>query len=181
MKDLSELKSKLLMELKKSNAFDNVIDLIVQYYTNKLSVTDKEVAILLADSEKTVLSFAAPKYLIDAGLIPISSAEAIASTIFRTGNPVIDNWVHLKKHLSIFELIKTPKEEILPIWKIIGVRLAVENQGIGVIEISKRAEDQIDAGDDFIARDLQFLETTAKEIAPILYQVIPEDFKSKLS
>jgi len=181
MKDLTELKSKLLIEIKKPEPFQKVIGLIVQYYMNNLDVSEKEVALLLADKEQTVLSFAAPEYLINAGLIPITSEDAIASAIFRTGNSLIDNNVYLKKRMSIFELIKIPDKGVLPIWKLIAARLTVEDRGIGVIEISRRAQHRSEAGDDFTAADLRFLETTCQEIAPILRQVIPENFKSVLT
>jgi hypothetical protein len=70
---------------------------------------------------------------------------------------------------------------VVPIWKLIAARLTAQDEGIGVIEISRRAKNRSEAGKDFTQKELQFLETTSQEIAPILKQVIPKGFKSGLS
>jgi hypothetical protein len=180
MIELSELKAKLKGVSDKSDAFQKSIELIIDYYTKNLKVSREEVAILLTNKDKSMLSFAAPEYLVNAGMIPVNSTDAIASTIFRTGNPFIDNSFHLKKHLSIFELIKTPDEEILPIWKMIAVLIADKNEKYGVLEISIRAKDQFSIDRNFTAKDLQFLESTVAEITPYVKKALPEDFLGSL-
>lgn len=184
MKDLSELIGALAIEAAKENkdeAFKKVIQAIDLFYTENFFLDKYEVAIFLANKEKTVLSFASPEYLINSGMIPVSSTEAYMASIFRSGRGLIENNLQQQKHLSVFEIIRTPEGEIRPIWKMIGALIAVETDKIGVIEISRRAKKQEDAGEDFMESDLMFLENTMKKLAPYLKRVLPADFRGKVT
>ena len=70
---------------------------------------------------------------------------------------------------------------MLPIWKIMGVLIADGNDKLGVIEVSKRAQYESDAGRDFTIKDLQYLESSMKNLAPVLKKVFPQNFRGKLS
>jgi hypothetical protein len=142
MKDINELIAKLKIEISKGDrdsAFSAVIDEIEKFYKENFFLGEYEVAIFLTNQEKTVLSFACPKYLTNSGMIPVSSTDAIISSIFRTGRGIVENNLQQQKHLSIFEIIRTPEGEIRPIWKMIAALITVEEDKIGVIEISRRA------------------------------------------
>jgi hypothetical protein len=183
MKDINELVAKLKMEINKEDkeeAFETVIKEIEKYYKENLRLDDYEVAIFLADEEKTVLSFACPGYLVNAGMIPVSSTEAYSASIYRSGRSIIENNFQQQKHLGIFEIIRTPEGKILPIWKMIGAAIEVEKERVGVIEISRRAVSFEDAGEDFAEKDLLFLEKTAKILAPFIKKVMPENFRGKI-
>ena len=184
MKELSELIGTLAVEVAKENkeeAFRNVIREIEAFYTENFHLNDYEVAIFLTNDEKAVLSFACPQYLVNSGMIPISSTEAFSASIFRTGRGLLENNVQLHKHLSIFEIIRTPDDKIRPVWKMIGASIAVEDDKIGVIEISRRAVSQADAGEDFSETDLKFLANTITKLAPFIKKVLPRNFVGKVT
>ncbi len=184
MKDINELIAKLKIEISKGDretAFGAVIQEIEQFYKENFFLGDYEVAIFLTNQEKTVMSFACPKYLINAGMIPVSSTEAITSSIFRTGRGIVANSLQQQKHLSIFEIIRTPEGEMKPIWKMIAALIAVEDDKIGVIEISRRANKPEEADEDFSENDLLFLQKTIKILAPFIKKVMPENFRGKIT
>ncbi len=184
MRDINELIAKLRIEISKEDkeeSFNTLITDIESFYTDNFFLNPYEVGIFLTNEEKTVLSFACPSYLVNSGMIPVSSTEAFTDSIYRTGRGVIENSLHQQKHLSIFEVIRTPEGEILPIYKMMGALISVENEKIGVIEISRRSTNPMDQGEDFSDRDLQFLEKTIKILAPYLKRVIPDNFRGKIT
>jgi hypothetical protein len=184
MKDINELIAKLKIEISKGDretAFPAVIQEIEQFYKENFFLGEHEVAIFLANQEKTVLSFACPKYLVNSGMIPVSSTDASASGIFRTGRGIVENNFQQQKHLSIFEIIRTPEGQMKPIWKMIGALIAVEEDKIGVIEISRRASRPEDADEDFSENDLLFLQKTIKILAPFIKRVMPQNFRSTVT
>lgn len=185
MKDLSELIAQFRIdlenkELTKEERFKNIIEAISLFYSENLGVTTDEIAIFLTDHDKSVLSFACPPFLVNAGMIPVTSTEAIVSNVFRTGRSVIVNGFSQQKHLSVFEIIPTSNNEIAPIWKMIGSVITVNQEKIGVIEISKRGADITAVGEDFSQNDVQFLISTIEKLAPYIKATMPEDFKGKL-
>ncbi len=184
MKDLNELIGALAIEVAKEDkeeAFKNVIRKIEAFYTENFFLNEFEVAIFLTNDEKTVLSFACPEYLVNSGMIPVSSTEAYGATIYRTGRGVIENGLQQQKHLHIFEIIRTPDDTIKPVWKMIGALIAVEEEKVGVIEISRRGLNQGEAGEDFTESDLRFLENTIMKLAPYIKRVLPGNFRGKIT
>ncbi|MCP5101724.1 MAG: GAF domain-containing protein [bacterium] len=184
MKELNELIGALAVESAKENktkAFKTIIREIEAFYTENFFLGEYEVAIFLTNDEKTVLSFACPAYLVNSGMIPVSSTEAYTATIFRTGRGVIENNLQQQKHLGIFEIIRTPNDEIKPVWKMIGALIAVAEEKIGVIEISRRAVSQAEAAEDFSESDLMFLENTIAKLATFLQRVMPANFRGKIT
>lgn len=179
MKDVNELILKLKIELGKKNkeeGFSLAIDSIASFYMENYKLTKNEVAILLTNKEKTVLSFAHPPYLINSGMIPINLGEAIAARVYSSGRGFMDNNLQHQRHLFIFESIKTPENKIIPIWKMISAKIGFESVSLGVIEISRRSEKFEGAGQDFTVADLQFLEESIKKVSPLLMGVMPENF-----
>ena len=184
MKDLSELIGTLAVEVAKEDkekAFKNIILEIETFFTENFHLNDWEVAIFLANKDKTVLSFACPAYLVNSGMIPVISTEAFSASIFQSGRGLLENNIQLHKHLSLFEIIRTPDNEIKPVWKMMGALLKVEDEKIGVIEISRRAVNQADAGEDFTERELEFLENTTAKLATFIKKVLPENFRGKIT
>lgn len=184
MKDINELIAKLKIEISKGDreaAFWAVIEEIEKFYKENFFLGDHEVAIFLANQEKTVMSFACPKYLVNSGMIPVSSTDAITSSIYRSGRGIVENNLQQQKHLSIFEIIRTPEGHMRPIWKMIGSLIAVDEDKIGVIEISRRAGKPEDADEDFSENDLLFLQKTIKILAPFIKRVMPQNFRGKVT
>lgn len=184
MSTLDELIVKLRMDIEKTPAegrFKKVIDEIQKFYAENLNLKMEEVAIFLANKDKSILSFACPEYLVNSGMIPVSSTDAIVSTIFRTGRSVIINGFNQQKHLSVFEVIPTPDKTISPIWKMIGCVIATREDRFGVIELSRRGPSIEEAGEDFSQSNLEFLRLSVDKLAPVIKQVMPEDFRGMLT
>jgi len=180
MRDVDQLILKLKIELGKADPnvkFKIAIDAIADFYMSNFMISKNEIALLFTNKQKTVLSFAHPPYLINAGMIPVNLSEAIASRIYRSGKGFIDNNLQQQRHLFIFESIKTPENKIMPIWKMIASRISHEDDHLGIIEISKRSISFNEAGEDFSVSDLQFLESSLKKVAPVLKEVLPDDFR----
>jgi hypothetical protein len=184
MRDLTEIITKLRMEMGSEDApevkFKKIVADIQQFYMDVYQVTENEVAMFLTDKEKSVLSFACPEYLVNAGMIPVTSTEAIVSNIFRTGRTVIINGFSQQKHLSVFEIIPMPDKKVAPIWKMIGALIQVDGEKIGVIEISKRGPEILEVGEDFTQNDVEFLSSSIEKLAPYIHKFMPEDFKGQL-
>ena len=184
MQDLTEIITKLRMEMGSEDPpdikFKKIIKEIQKFYMGAFNVTENEVAMFLTDKEKSVLSFACPDYLVNAGMIPVTSTEAIVSNIFRTGRTVIINGFSQQKHLSVFEIIPMPDKQIAPIWKMIGALIQVEGEKIGVMEISRRGPEILEVGEDFTQSDLEFLSSSIEKLAPYINKLIPDDFKGQL-
>jgi hypothetical protein len=184
MKDLGQLIEKLNVfatEGYSASAFKAVLTFVAKFYIDNLELEKDEVAILLADKDKMVLSFALPEYLVDSGMIPISAPDAFASQVFQLGRGVTENNFNQQKHLHLFELIKTPDEKIKAIWKLMGTVLKADGEKFGVIEISRKGEAVFQTGQDFSPENLVFLERTIAKIAPFIRKVMPPDFKGKLA
>ncbi|MCP5054294.1 MAG: GAF domain-containing protein [bacterium] len=184
MRDINELIAKLRIETGKpdrGHAFRTVIQEIETYYTENFFLNPYEVGIFLVNDEKTVLSFACPEYLVNSGMIPVSSTEAFTASIFRTGRGIVENALQQQKHLAIFEVIRTPEGKIMPIYKMMGALIAIEEDKIGVIEISRRSSNPADQGEDFGEQDLEFLEKSIKILAPFLKKVLPDNFRGKIT
>jgi hypothetical protein len=184
MKDLNELIGTLTIEAAKEDknqAFKSVIEEIEKFYTENFMLNDWEVAILLADAEQAVLSFACPEYLVNSGMIPISATESFYSAIFRSGNPILLNNIQQQKHFSIFEAIRTPDDKIKPIWKMMGSIIKTQSEKIGVIEVSRRATNPDEAGEDFTDADLLFLQNSITKLAHLIKKVMPKNFRGKVT
>ena len=183
MKDLEELTGKLnqvIASSEEKTKFKTIINEVAQFYVDNLNVDEDEVAILLANKEKSMLSFAYPDFLINAGMIPMTSTDAIASNIFNTGKSVIENNLQQQKHLALFGIIRTPNRSIRPIWKMMGVLIHTEKEKLGVIEISGRASNFSEVTRDFTQNDVEFVKRTILKLAPFIKKAMPEDFRWKI-
>jgi len=163
------------------DAFNKTISEISKFYVENLNLNEDEVAILLTDKDKEVLSFAAPQYLVNSGLIPINSSDAFASIVYRLNKQAIDNNFNQQKHLNLFEFIKTPENKIKHIWKMLATTITAENDKLGVIELSRKGETIIEAGEDFTQNDLDFVVNSIEKLAPFIKKVMPENFRGKLT
>jgi hypothetical protein len=139
------------------------------------------VAIFLVYKEKNILYIACPAYLVDSGMIPVSSNDASVSSIFRTGRPVLINNFSQHKHLSVFEIIRTPDDQIKPIWKLMGAVIATAEEKIGVIELSKRGAMPDEVGVDFSQEELKILVNSINKFAPFIKRAMPDNFRGKIS
>ena len=184
MQEIEVLKQELggMMSMPDSpERFTGMINALAGALRRMFSLDETELAIFLSNAEKTFLSFAYPPYLVDAGIIPVTSADAVVSQIFRMGRPVMENNFMQQKHLSIFETVKVPGKTIHPICKMLGVSLGEGTERIGVIELSRRAPSYSEAGPDFSTMDMERLKQALREVTPYLIKLIPADFRGRLS
>jgi len=184
MKDINLLREKLKVitaEGFSEEAFHSVIKEVTTFYIDTLQLSADEVAILLTDREKIVLSFAYPPHLVDSGLIPTNSPDAFASNIFRLNRGIVENNFNQQKHLHLFEYVKTSGQKVKPIWKLMGTVLRAGADKFGVIEISRKAIDPKEPLEDFSTDDLRFLDETIGMLAPFIRKVAPDDFRGKLT
>lgn len=183
MKGLEPLLEKLSFftaEGYSENAFKTVLTVVAKFYIDNFELEKDEVAILLTDKDKMVLSFALPEYLVDCGMIPISSPDAFASQIYHLGRGAIENNFNQQKHLHLFELIKTSEDKSGTIWKLMATVLKANGEKFGVIELSRKGPAISQTGQDFSVENLLFLEGTLARFAPYLRKVMPPDFRGKL-
>lgn len=184
MKNLNDLIAVLKVEIARPDkvaAFHKVIEEIAKFYMENFQLKEEEVAIFLVNDEKTILSFAHPEYLIDSGMIPINSTEATASAIFRRGGGVLDNNFQQQRHLSVFEIIPTPDKTVKPIWKMMGALIPAEGEKIGVIELSRRAPNYEEAGEDFMREELDLLVNSILKLGFFIKKVMPANFRGKMT
>ncbi|MBN2347007.1 MAG: GAF domain-containing protein [Candidatus Aminicenantes bacterium] len=183
MKDINLLLEKFKMSTGEGyteTAFKTVVNDIAKFYCDNFELEADEVAILLVDKDSTVLSFAYPEHLVNAGMIPVSSPDAFAARVFKLNRGMIENNFNQMKHLHLFEYIKGPGDKIRRIWKMMSTVIRAGEQKIGIIELSRKGEELDDTGEDFSQENLEFLEVTIVEIGPYLQRVLPPDFRGKL-
>ncbi len=184
MKDLNLL-TVTLSEITAGNhseeTLKKTINEIAKFFAENLNLNNDEVAILLTDKDKEVLSFAAPEYLVNSGLIPTNSSDAFASIVFTLDKKAIDNNFNQQKHLNLFEFIKTPENKIKQIWKMLATTIKVDGEKLGVLELSKKGETILEAGDDFTNEDLDFVVNAMEKLAPFIKKVMPVNFRGKLT
>lgn len=183
MKDINLLGEKLRMLVAGEDreiAFKAVLKEVAAYYKDNFDLRSDEVAILLLDKSRSVLSFAYPDFLIDAGLLPVSSPDAFASQVYRSGKGAIENVFNQQKHLRLFEYVKNPDNTSKPICKIMAAVLKAGDETIGIIEVSRKGHSSHEAGDDFSQENLVFFEKTIPRLVPYIQQLMPMDYKGKI-
>jgi hypothetical protein len=183
MKDINLLIEKLKMVTSAGHTektFKSVVDDIVKFYCDNFDLQNDEVAVLLIDKDNMILSFAAPEYLVNAGMIPITSPDAFAARVFKMNRGMIENNFNQMKHLHLFEYIKGPGDKVRRIWKMMSTILRSGDLKFGIIELSRKGSSLDEAGEDFSAENLEFLESSIREFAPFFLKVLPGDFRGKL-
>ncbi len=188
MADLSILLEKLKIikaQKKNDDDFFQATGLIARFFEETFNVDEDEVAILLTDKEKVFLSFAHPPYLINSGVISVSSPDAFAAYVYKNEQAYIENNFFQQKHLHLFEFVKPPAQKPRPIWKIMAAVLVDpakndKQKKYGVVEISRKGTKFEEAGPDFSVEDLEILKNALNFIAPIYAAIIPENFKGRI-
>lgn len=184
MKDINLLLEKFKMSTGEGyteTAFKTVVNDIAKFYCDNFELEADEVAILLVDKDSTVLSFAYPEHLVNAGMIPVSSPDAFAARVFKLNRGMIENNFNQMKHLHLFEYIKGPGDKIRRIWKMMSTVIRAGDMKFGIVELSRKGGAPDEVGEDFSTENMEFLEASIAEIAPYLRKVLPEDFRGKLS
>jgi hypothetical protein len=150
-------------------------DLIVKAVSQGFSCKHDEVAILLVTGDGRHLRFIAPRPFAELGSIPLSKRDSIAVRVVSSRRGEVINNVPMVKHVTFFESVKL-RDEPFPIQKMVTTPILVQQQPIGVAEISRKGQTPRDAGPDFTEADLRRAQSLFETIAPHLATARPKDF-----
>ncbi len=134
------------MEEKGKGPIEEAVELI----TEKLNVNPEDVAVLLYFPQEKSLKFVYPQALVDAGSIPVTSADSLAVRVMNSAKSFLSNNFQDVRHLGFFDRLTSDKG---PILKIMAVPIFKKGKAIGVIEVSCR-----EPARNFTQEELLFLE-----------------------
>lgn len=144
------------------------LDSIVSALRQALRLQADEVALLTIDAEAETLCFLWPAKLAKSGFIPLSSRDSLAARTLRENKVFVNNRFSATFHASVFEQVKldpTAEGRPLPIQKILSVPIPGESAPKGVLQLSRKAAEPAQAGDDFSKEDMAALTEIALVIA----------------
>jgi GAF domain len=130
------------------------IPALAERIAKDLNVKPDEVAILAISEKQKSLNFLVPEALRNVGSIPLTSTSALAARTARESRPDIQNAFSAVRHATVFEGVKAESLSAAAIQKIISAPILFEGKVIGVIQISRKAASQAEAGPDFTPDDL---------------------------
>lgn len=119
-----------------------------------LGVKPDEIAILAVSYRWRHLHFLVPRALKNVGFIPLTSNSALAARTARESRPEINNNFTAVRHASVFEGVRTATTSGEAIQKIISAPILCEGKVVGVMQVSRKGINSVDAGADFTADDL---------------------------
>ncbi len=133
-----------------------------------------EVAVL--ELKKSVLRFVHPPELQKTGLIPLISSAQAAKTATSKRAEMFNNFTAVR-HSSVFETVKVSGANAMTIQKLMSAPiLSPTGEVVGVIQLSRKGNTQVDAGPDFDIADLQQL----REVAKVLGRVADKLFDGEV-
>lgn len=127
----------------------------------------KETEVALLELRGSLLNFVFPLELQQAGAIPLSSS-AVAARTASTKKPELFNSFAQVNHFSIFELVKLGDRglDAQVIQKLMSAPiLTIDEDVLGVIQVSRKAPRPEIAGPDFSQADLHKLERIGQIVA----------------
>jgi hypothetical protein len=167
---LGELKKHLGEMVRASESGEAVrLNRAVDLISKNFAVQPHEVAILALATDTRFLRFLMPESLKSVGQIPLSSTNSLASRTVREKRPEIVNHFSFVPHASVFEAVPIADEQRgEAIQKIMSSPITLNNQVIGVIQISRKGKTGADAGPDFTHPELRELKNIADMLAPCI-------------
>lgn len=162
---LETLSLRLRNELETLDGEDGAkVHLLVATLSRFFCVDINEVALYLLDEEKSVLRFLWPEKLKNVGAIPFSSFDSMAARTAREGVVLLENSFAARRHANAYEKIRLdsgiaspPK----PIQKIISAPVFKGEEIRGVIQLSRKGDDNGPHIQDFTDNDADALLTLA--------------------
>ena len=129
-----------------------------------------EVAILW--NRGNSLAFLWPEFLAEAKELSIKAKLPIAANIFRSGTSFLDNRFVGREHMVEYEYVKEQDGESRLIWKLMGVAITMDQERLGVVQISRKRSAFSEPGPDFTPADLELLEKLTARLGPLLKAVV---------
>jgi hypothetical protein len=158
-------------ELSVEERFQVGMNRMAGFLADAFGLEKAEVAILWHRGKS--LSFLWPDFLAEAKDLPVKSRLPVAASIFRSGNSFLDNRFMEREHMVEYEFVKEPDGESRRIWKMMGAAITVDNERLGVVQVSRKRSAFGEPGPDFTPADLALLEKLTARLGPFLKAVIP--------
>ena len=130
------------------------LEMLADKIAKELRVKSDEVAILGVSNRWRHLHFLLPTALKNVGFIPLTSNSALAAKTVRESRPEINNEFAKMRHATVFEGVKGATTTGETIQKVISAPILNEGNVVGVMQVSRKAENATSAGPDFSADDL---------------------------
>jgi len=148
---------------------------VVELVSKTFAVQHHEVAILAKAPDERFLKFLVPENLRTVGQIPLSSTNSLAARTARDGRAEIVNHFSVVPHASVFEAVPIVDEQRgEAIQKIMSVPIVLDDEIVGVIQVSRKGGSAADAGPDFTHPQLRELKNIADAIAPCIPLCVKE-------
>jgi len=147
---------------------------IAERIAKNLGVKTDEVALMGVSTRWRHLHFLVPESLKQVGFIPLSSTSAIAARTARESRPDIINNFASVRHATVFEGVKVSGEASELIQKLISAPILSGEEVVGVIQVSRKGPDAMNAGPDFDAEDLGRILALCKPLGKLLQYVAGE-------
>jgi len=141
---------------------------VAERIAKDLNVRKDEVAIMALSTRWKHLHFLAPAELKNVGYIPLSSNSALAARTARDSRPEIVNNFAAVRHASVFEGVKIGSEGAEAIQKIISAPILADGRVVGIIQVSRKGPNAMNAGPDFTANELGKVLALCKPLGKLL-------------
>lgn len=141
----------------------------VELIATNFGVRPHEVAILGFTADERALRFLAPDNLRQVGQIPVTSISSLAVRTARERRPERVNHFSMVPHASVFEgvpLSNQRVERLEPIQKIMSAPIMLGSKVVGVLQVSRKANESSEAGPDFTQEQLRELMVVSDALAP---------------
>jgi transcriptional regulator with GAF, ATPase, and Fis domain len=158
-------------ELSAADRFREALQRMAGFLADAFGVELSEVAVLWKRGD--ALAFIWPEFLAEARKLPVKAKLPIAAKIFRDGKPFLDNRLMVREHMVEYEFVKDEDGESRRIWKMMGAAITVDNERLGVLQISRKRSSFGEPGPDFTPADLETLEKLTARLGPSLKAVVP--------
>jgi hypothetical protein len=146
-------------------------DFLLQLATllgNNFGVAADEVAILKLVPKYKALKFVIPERLNPVGTIPLTSTTALAARTARERKSELINNFSTARHANVFEAVPLGRDPNELIQKIMSAPILDGARVHGVVQISRKARSQSEAGPDFTQKDLR----TLSSLSATLYRFL---------
>jgi hypothetical protein len=137
-----------------------------------LGVRTDEVAIMGVSHRWRHLHFIVPGALKNVGFIPLSSNSALAARTARESRPEINNNFASARHASVFEGVHSATSLGEAIHKIVSAPILCEGKVVGVMQVSRKGINALDAGADFTADDLDKVLALCRPLGKLLQHLV---------
>ena len=156
-----------------NNADGRAVEMIGEQIAKSFGCESDEVAILRLDHADRALQFLHPKQLRPIGTIPLSSTGALAAKTARERKAELANNFASIRHATVFEGVPMGRRDGESIHKIMSAPITSENRVVGVVQVSRKGRNPVDAGPDFTAQDLRSLVALGGALGEFLLNLQP--------